>query len=67
MHDPQEVRNLSRECRERAKTAIEPDVIDQLRIWTVELADEADEMERSHEGAPNGAARRIIDREEPAS
>jgi hypothetical protein len=28
------------------KTAIEPEVIEQLRVWVVELADEADEMER---------------------
>ena len=49
MHDPQGVRNFARECRERAKTAIEPDVIDQLRLWAVELADEADDIERCAE------------------
>ena len=49
MRDPHEVRDLARECRERAKTAIEPDVIDQLRLWAVELADEADDIERCAE------------------
>jgi len=29
-----------------AKTAIEPEVIEQLRVWSVELADEADAVER---------------------
>jgi hypothetical protein len=28
IRDPQEVRDLARECRRRVKTAIEPDVID---------------------------------------
>jgi hypothetical protein len=46
MHDPHELRNLSRECRERAKSSIEPEVIEQLRRWAVELADAADEIER---------------------
>jgi hypothetical protein len=49
MRDPHEVRDLARECRERAKTSIEPDVIDQLRLWAVELADEADDIERRGE------------------
>ena len=30
----------------RMETVIEPQVIEQLRVWVVELADEADEMER---------------------
>ena len=45
MHDPKDLRSLSRQCRERAKTALEPDVIDQLRIWAIELAVEADNVE----------------------
>jgi len=53
MRDPQEARDLARECRERAKTATEPDVIDQLRLWAVELADQADDIERRSEGAPS--------------
>ena len=51
MRDPQEARDLARECRDRVKTAIEPDVIDQLRLWAVELAEEADDIERRSEGA----------------
>jgi hypothetical protein len=51
MRDPQEARYLARECRERAKTAREPGVIDQLRLWAVELADEADDIERRSEHA----------------
>jgi hypothetical protein len=34
-----------------AKTAIEPEVIEQLRVWSVELADEADAAAR--QGAEN--------------
>jgi hypothetical protein len=47
MREPQELRNLARCCRERAKTSIEPAVIAQLRLWAVELADTADEIERN--------------------
>jgi hypothetical protein len=49
MRDPHEARTLARECRERAKTAIEPEVIDQLRLWAVELIEEADDIERCAE------------------
>ena len=53
MRDPQEARDLARECRERAKMATESDVIDQLRLWAVELADQANEIERRPECAPS--------------
>jgi hypothetical protein len=46
MHDPKEFRDLARRCRERAKCSMEPDVIEQLRRWAIELADDADEIER---------------------
>ena len=46
MHDPHRLREQARRCRVLAKTAIEPDVIEQLRVWSVELADEADAAER---------------------
>ena len=46
MQDPQGFRDLAKKCRERQKAAMEPDVIDQLRLWAVELADRADEVER---------------------
>jgi hypothetical protein len=29
-----------------ARTAIEPELIEQLRVWSVEFADEADAVER---------------------
>ena len=47
MREPQELGNLARCCCERAKTSIEPAVIAQLRLWAVELADTADEIERN--------------------
>ena len=46
MRDPQDLRKQARQCRTLAKTAIEPGVIEQLRVWSVELADEADAAER---------------------
>jgi hypothetical protein len=46
MREPQELRCLARSCRELATTTFDPDIIEQLRIWAVELADEADEIER---------------------
>jgi hypothetical protein len=46
MQDPNHLREQARRCRVLAKTAIEPEVIEQLRVWSVELADEADAAER---------------------
>jgi hypothetical protein len=40
MRDPNHLRDQARKCRTLAKTAIEPEVIEQLRLWSVELADE---------------------------
>jgi hypothetical protein len=54
MRDPQEFRALARKCREHARSSIDPDVLDQLRLWAAELADVADEIERSSESAPDG-------------
>ena len=45
MHDPSHLREQARRCRALSKTAIEPEVIEQLRVWAVELADEADQAE----------------------
>jgi hypothetical protein len=54
MRDPNQLREQARKCRILAKTAIEPEIIEQLRVWSVELADEADAVERSAENeAPN--------------
>jgi hypothetical protein len=46
MQDPNQLRNQVRRYRFLAKIAIEPEVIEQLRVWCVELADEADAAER---------------------
>ena len=46
MTDPNHLREQARECRVLAKTAIDHELIEQLRIWSVELADEADTVER---------------------
>ena len=45
--DPNQLREQARRCRFLAKTAIEPEVIEQLRVWSVELADKP--MRRSNE------------------
>jgi hypothetical protein len=46
MRDPQGLRELARCCRERARNSLDPGAIDQLRLWAIELADAADEIER---------------------
>ena len=41
----------ARKCRALSITAVEPEVIEQLRVWAVELAEEADQIEwRAGEG-----------------
>ncbi len=46
MHDPKHLHEQARKCRALMKNATEPEVIEQLRVWAVELAEEADEAER---------------------
>jgi len=46
MHDPNSLREQARRCRALSKTAVEPEVIEQLRVWAVDLAEEADKAER---------------------
>lgn len=46
MRSPNHLREQARRCRGLSKTAVEPDLIEQLRVWSLELADEADTMER---------------------
>jgi hypothetical protein len=46
MKDPNHLREQAQRCCTLAKTAIEPEVVEQLRVWSVELADEADAVER---------------------
>jgi hypothetical protein len=45
MHDPSALREQARRCRALSKNAVEPEVIEQLRVWAVELAEEADQTE----------------------
>jgi hypothetical protein len=45
MHDPKSLREQARKCRALSKTAVEPEVIEQLRVWSVELAEEAEKAE----------------------
>ena len=45
MHDPNSLREQARRCRALSKTAVEPELIEQLRVWSVELAEEADQAE----------------------
>jgi len=50
MRDPNHLREQAQRCRTLAKTAVEPELIEQLRLWSVELADEADAVERAADG-----------------
>ena len=51
MNDPTSLREQARKCRALSKTAVEPEVVEQLRVWSVELAEEADQVEwRETEG-----------------
>jgi len=46
MHDPNSLREQARRCGALSKTAVEPEVIEQLRVWAVDLAEEAEQAER---------------------
>ena len=41
-------RKLARRCRRLSKTVAEPEVVEQIQVWAVDLADEADRAERSN-------------------
>jgi hypothetical protein len=45
MYDESHLFELVRRCRNLKKTAIEPEVIEQLRIWATELAEMAEDLE----------------------
>ena len=45
MHDAQSLREQAKRCRTLSKVITEPEVIEQLRVWAVELAEEADQAE----------------------
>ena len=46
MKDASYLLKLARRCRNLEKTGIEPEIIEQLRIWATELAEIAEDMER---------------------
>jgi hypothetical protein len=46
MQDANHLRDLARRCRALSKTAMEPEVIEQLRLWVVDFLNEADDVER---------------------
>ena len=39
-------RRLARRCRVLSKTAADPELVEQARVWAVDFADEADKVER---------------------
>jgi hypothetical protein len=47
MQDPSSLREQARRCRALSKAVVEPEVIEQLRVWAVELAEEAEQAEWS--------------------
>jgi hypothetical protein len=47
MHDPKDLREIARKCRERAKSTMNPVVTEQLRRWATELAEAAHAIERT--------------------
>jgi hypothetical protein len=62
VRDPNHLREQARRCRVLSKTAIEPNVIEQLRVWSVELVDEADTVERSAGQKVSSARRSRVSR-----
>jgi hypothetical protein len=42
MRVPNYFRKLARRCLVLSKTAVEPEVIEQMRVWAVDFADEAE-------------------------
>jgi hypothetical protein len=46
MNYAENFRKLARRCRVLSKTAVDPDLVEQVRVWTVDFADEADRAER---------------------
>ena len=46
MKNAEDFRELARRCRVLSKTADDPDLIEQVRLWAADFADEADEAER---------------------
>jgi hypothetical protein len=42
----EDFRRLARRCCVLSKTAVDPELVDQMRLWAVDFADEADKVER---------------------
>jgi hypothetical protein len=64
MDNPKMLRGQARRCRSLMRTAMGLEVIEQLRLWAVELAEEADDVERvAHprpvKGAPRARGRSV--------
>jgi hypothetical protein len=53
MRDPLELRSLARKCRMMTDTSLSPSINKQLWLWAAELAEMADEVERSSEDGPS--------------
>jgi len=51
MHDESHLLRLARRCRDLEKTAIEPEIIEQLRMWATELAEALECRAVQHEMA----------------
>jgi hypothetical protein len=45
MKDASYILKLARRCRDLGKTSIEPEVVEQLRIWATELAGMVEDSE----------------------
>jgi hypothetical protein len=46
MHDPSTLRKQAQKCRSLIRTATEPNLLEQLHMWSLELAGEARALER---------------------
>jgi hypothetical protein len=53
MQDPKDLREQARKCRALAQIANDRELIEQLQVWSVDLGDEADEVERTVERKEN--------------
>jgi hypothetical protein len=60
MQDANHLRDLARYCRASSKTVIEPEVIEQLRVWAVDFVDEADQVERHLQDDDAAANGRVV-------
>ena len=49
---PEYFRKLARRCLGLSRPAVDPEIIEQMQVWAVDLADEADRAERRHARGP---------------